>query len=870
MRYGQIQALFLSLSLFSCNLSPKPRIPVTGGNDQNSPQSVKLIDAQANDALGFIVLNESDYTGQTTTKVTDQTPSGETVILQYTVAGQPRQNEGVLALSEVKVCGQVVSSCDGKVECLEAGLFNPNAVRGSIAFKPTEIMLSESCAGMEPLTLRLVASDRQIRQPSQPLMDKLTAVRASVRDNRSSPTQALTCQGGVALGTQSTSQFSYHDASCSLVPFTCQAAGGTAVFQKVPNSNVSCQVLGDSLTPSGTLNQAFVLKDCDESGCVTQVPVTSQEITRPSFVTLNCSLEYQTGERRIKADGSGPEEIFPAAPAQVTSCVSEETVSSYAADGTIGQIPAKTCAGLNDPCEDARRVLTHTFTEPSFASATDCAETSVSVKRDLSGAVTLDSPASPVVSCDQTVQRFSEAAKTISATANFGACDTATYHITNQITGGIVDEPSISGGHAACVITRAAGYLSAVGNIESPCVGKQVLAESQTLANPQNPSASFTPAASASCVDDLAAPTVSFQSIAPTSPGISQTPSLTITTSEASSQSGLRLFSDVTCATAISAAVTATSGDNVVTTSTLTANSPTTIHAKMTDVAGNASACTSMISYTHQSAVVTPIAVEAFPDTTNYPAVSWTPSVKFSIDQTDSVGLFNAPTGGAAISTQAPATAGVNNLVANQVSTVGLSATIYAQPSSSLSRTNMGSYTTRLPPSFSVPGLAGNLSPIVSDTVSDGCSQAPGCMIVAGTITAAGARAINSVARIKPDGSIEPIGPGFNSSVNSLAIDASTGALYAAGNFTCAFGSTSSGVYPNNTCSGAGGTTVYNRVAKWNGSSWSALGTGTNNNINALAFDPSGNLYAGGNFTTAGAMVRPYLAKWLPIFGAWY
>ena len=61
----------------------------------------------------------------------------------------------------------------------------------------------------------------------------------------------------------------------------------------------------------------------------------------------------------------------------------------------------------------------------------------------------------------------------------------------------------------------------------------------------------------------------------------------------------------------------------------------------------------------------------------------------------------------------------------------------------------------------------------------------------------------------------------------------SSGNLYVGGNFTT-----------------AGGVTV-NNIAKWDGTAWFALGTGTNSTVSALAADSSGNLYVGGNFTTA-------------------
>ena len=73
-------------------------------------------------------------------------------------------------------------------------------------------------------------------------------------------------------------------------------------------------------------------------------------------------------------------------------------------------------------------------------------------------------------------------------------------------------------------------------------------------------------------------------------------------------------------------------------------------------------------------------------------------------------------------------------------------------------------------------------------------------------------------------------GDGY-SHVNALAVSGST--LYAGGNFTTAGGSAA------------------NYIAQWNGSSWSALGSGMNSDVYALAVSGS-TLYAGGNFTTAG------------------
>jgi len=98
-----------------------------------------------------------------------------------------------------------------------------------------------------------------------------------------------------------------------------------------------------------------------------------------------------------------------------------------------------------------------------------------------------------------------------------------------------------------------------------------------------------------------------------------------------------------------------------------------------------------------------------------------------------------------------------------------------------------------------------------------------------------------------------PSGTGFDHTVESLVVynDGNGDALYAGGNFTT-----------------AGGVTV-NHIARWDGSSWSALsgpaGTGADNWVGALAVYDSGSgdaLYAGGDFTTAGGVTVNRIARW--------
>jgi len=66
-------------------------------------------------------------------------------------------------------------------------------------------------------------------------------------------------------------------------------------------------------------------------------------------------------------------------------------------------------------------------------------------------------------------------------------------------------------------------------------------------------------------------------------------------------------------------------------------------------------------------------------------------------------------------------------------------------------------------------------------------------------------------------------------------------------------------VYAGGYFTTAGGSAARN-IAKWNGNSWSALGSGMNDDVKALAASGT-DLYAGGYFTTAGGRVSPYIAR---------
>ena len=78
---------------------------------------------------------------------------------------------------------------------------------------------------------------------------------------------------------------------------------------------------------------------------------------------------------------------------------------------------------------------------------------------------------------------------------------------------------------------------------------------------------------------------------------------------------------------------------------------------------------------------------------------------------------------------------------------------------------------------------------------------------------------------------------------DAYAVD-SMGNLYVGGYFTTANGNPG------------------NYIAKWNGSSWSALGSGLNSEVLSIAIDSTDNVYVGGYFTTAGGNPANYIAKW--------
>jgi trimeric autotransporter adhesin len=174
-----------------------------------------------------------------------------------------------------------------------------------------------------------------------------------------------------------------------------------------------------------------------------------------------------------------------------------------------------------------------------------------------------------------------------------------------------------------------------------------------------------------------------------------------------------------------------------------------------------------------------------------------------------------------------------------------------------------------------------------------------GDLIAGGGFVMAGGGPVNNIARW--DGSSwSPLGTGMaggasNNNVNALGL-LPNGDVVAVGNFVSAGGVTSNGVARwdgANWHDYAGGITFLlpflgvqavtvlpdgdivvgglfatvggvsaSNVARWDGSSWTTLGTGVNSVVFALASLPDGSVIAGGSFTQAGTSPAANIARW--------
>ena len=150
-------------------------------------------------------------------------------------------------------------------------------------------------------------------------------------------------------------------------------------------------------------------------------------------------------------------------------------------------------------------------------------------------------------------------------------------------------------------------------------------------------------------------------------------------------------------------------------------------------------------------------------------------------------------------------------------------------------------------PTFAPLGVDGTVNALT--TFDDGSGPA---LYAGGSFTTAGGVAANSIA--KWNGTAwSALGSGVNGAVSALTVfDDGTGpALYAGGNF------------------GTAGGVAARRVAKWNGLTWSALAVGVSGGaspaVNSLAVFDDGSgpaLYVGGSFSSAGVVSASNVARW--------
>ena len=118
-------------------------------------------------------------------------------------------------------------------------------------------------------------------------------------------------------------------------------------------------------------------------------------------------------------------------------------------------------------------------------------------------------------------------------------------------------------------------------------------------------------------------------------------------------------------------------------------------------------------------------------------------------------------------------------------------------------------------------------------------------LYVGGSFSAVGGSAVaaNNIAQWTSGSSWQALGSGVNNTVNTITENVNVG-----GYFTS-----------------AGGQTTY-RVAQWSGSAWSALSNSDHNGVNgtvyAIAAENPNSIYAGGLFSRAGSVSVSNIAKW--------
>lgn len=139
------------------------------------------------------------------------------------------------------------------------------------------------------------------------------------------------------------------------------------------------------------------------------------------------------------------------------------------------------------------------------------------------------------------------------------------------------------------------------------------------------------------------------------------------------------------------------------------------------------------------------------------------------------------------------------------------------------------------------PVAGGGFDEAVHCVCQDGADR-----VIGGRFTTIGGVVLNGIAR-GHGGAWQPLGPGFGGGLLGVMAVAklANGDLVAGGDFTM-----------------LGDGTPMSRLARWNGSSWSQLGGGVDNAVEALLPLPNGELLVAGWFTSAGGVPANRIARW--------
>jgi hypothetical protein len=144
-----------------------------------------------------------------------------------------------------------------------------------------------------------------------------------------------------------------------------------------------------------------------------------------------------------------------------------------------------------------------------------------------------------------------------------------------------------------------------------------------------------------------------------------------------------------------------------------------------------------------------------------------------------------------------------------------------------------------------IKGINGTVNAIAIDKTT-------GNIYAGGYFTQAGGVTVNNIAlwdpTLKKWSALQTLDgtKGINGTVNAIAIDKNTGYVYVGGTFTRA------------------GDVTVNNIALWDQTleKWSALEKGINGVVNAISIDSNSNVYAGGTFTKASENVVNNIAMW--------